>query len=122
MLEYLFDKDYRNAKNRCNNAKSKIKKLNKIKDDITNDSSSINSINHRIDYINEDFAKAIRVSDVRRRVSSKLNSLKEPYQTSDGNLKTACDYIDNENAILQRQVNSAQSEMNTIKNQTNGSW
>ena len=57
MLEYLFDSDYKAAKSKYDTANSKRNKLIKIKQDITNDSSSINTINHNLDYIYEDFAK-----------------------------------------------------------------
>lgn len=122
MLEYLFDKDYKAAKSKYDTAKSKRNKLIKIKGDITNDSSSINTINHNMDYIYEDFAKAIRVSTIRSRVSSKLAALKEPYQTSDGNLTTACGYIDAECAVLKKQMDTADTTMDSIKNGGAGSW
>lgn len=122
MLGYLFDSDYKAAKSKYDIANSKRNKLIKIKQDIANDSSSINTINHNLDYIYEDFAKAIRVSSVRSRALIKLNSLKEPYQTSDGNLKAACDYIDTECSALKKQMNTSQSTMNSIKNGDTGLW
>ena len=122
VFEYLFDSNYKAAKNEYNAAKSKRNKLNNIKNDITNDTSSINSINKRIDYIYDDFAKAILVSDVKIRVSTKLNSLKEPYQTSDSALASACGEISDEIALLQQEMDNAESTMNSIKNQSNGSW
>lgn len=122
MLEYLFNPDYKAAKSKYDAANSKRNKLLKIKQDITNDTSSINAINHRLDYIYDDFAKTVRASTIRSRVSTKLNALKEPYQTSDNNLKTACDYIDDECSVLQRQMNSSQTTMNSIKNGGSGSW
>lgn len=122
MLEYLFDSDYKAAKSKYDTANSKRNKLIKIKQDITNDSSSINTINHNLDYIYEDFAKAIRISSIRSRVSTKLSALKEPYQTSDGNLRTACGYIDAECSVLKKQMDTSQSTMNSIKNGGAGSW
>lgn len=122
MFEYLFDSNYKAAKNKYNTAKSKRNKLETIKNDITNDTSSINSINKRIDYIYDDFAKAILVSDVKTRVSTKLSALKEPYQTSDSTLSSACGEISDEMALLKREMDSAELTMNKIKNQTNGSW
>lgn len=122
MLEYLFNSNYKAAKSKYDTANSKRNKLIKIKQDITNDTSSINTINHRLDYIYDDFAKAIRVSTIRSRVSAKLSALKEPYQTSDGNLKTACDYIDAECSVLKKQMDSAKTTMDSIKNGGAGSW
>ena len=116
MFGYLFDPNYKAAKNKYNNAKSKRNKLGNIKNDITNDSSSVSSINKRIDYIYDDFTKVVKDSTVRSRVSSKLSALKEPYQTSDTNLSTACDYIDSERAELKRQMDSAETIMERIKN------
>ncbi len=122
MLGYLFDPNYKAAKNRYNTAKSKKNKLNGIKNDITNDSSSITNINKRIGYIYDDFAKVVLVTDVRSRVSTKLNALKEPYQTSDSNLSSASGEISDEIRLLDREMQSAESTMNSIKNQSNGSW
>lgn len=116
MFDYLFDSNYKAARDKYNNAKSKRNKLGNIKNDITNDSSSITSINKRIDYIYDDFIKVVKNSNVRSRVSSKLDALKEPYQSSDTNLSTACDYIEAERAYLKRQMDSAETTMENIKN------
>lgn len=116
MFDYLFDPNYKVAKNKYNNAKSKRNKLKNIKNDITNDSSSISTINKRIDYIYDDFVKVVKDSNVRSRVSAKLESLKEPYQSSDTNLSTACDYIEAERSLLKRQMDSAETTMENIKN------
>lgn len=116
MLDYLFDPDYKAAKKSYNNAKSKIRKLNNIKNDITNDTSSINSINKQIDYIYEDFVKAVSVADVRSRVHTKLSALREPHQTADGYLSSACNEIDDEIRLLNREMSKAETKMDNIKN------
>lgn len=116
MLDYLFDPNYKAAKNKYNTAKSKVRKLNNIKNDITNDSSSVNTINKQIDYIYEDFVKAVSVSDVRSRVHTKLSALREPHQTADGYLNSACGEIDDEIRLLNREMNKAETKMNNIKN------
>lgn len=123
MFEYLTNKDYRNAKNQYSKLKNNIKKLNSIKNDITNDSSSITTINKKIDYIYEDFSKMILNSSVRNRVNTKLNSLKELYQLSDPLLINACDSIDAELGQQRNKMNSADKKMNNIKNDNGGgSW
>lgn len=123
MFEYLTNKDYRNAKDQYSKSKNNIKKLNSIKNDITNDSSSITTINKKIDYIYEDFSKMILNSSVRNRVNTKLNSLKEPYQLSDPLLINACDSIDAELGQQRNKMNSADKKMNNIKNDNGGgSW
>lgn len=123
MFEYLTNKDYRNAKNQYSKSKNNIKKLNSIKNDITNDSSSITTINKKIDYIYEDFSKMILNSSVRNRVNTKLNSLKELYQLSDPLLINACDSIDAELGQQRNKMNSADKKMNNIKNDNGGgSW
>lgn len=116
MFEYLYDAKYKKAKKNYNNAKSKINKINKIKNDITNDSSSINVINRKIDYINSDISQAIFNLDICSKISSKLNELKEPYQCSDSNLSSANTSLDNEIHILRNEMNNSESVMVTIKN------
>lgn len=126
MLEYLFDSDYKDARSKYNDAKNKRSKLISIKRDITNDSWAIDSINHSMDYIYEDFARAIRVPTIQSRVSNKLAALKEPYQTSDGILITACDYIDAECALLSSKMDNANTTIESIKKSykggDGGSW
>jgi len=117
MFDYLFDPKYKAAKTKYNNAKSRRNKLKNIKEDITNDSSSITKVNSKIDDIYDDFCKVIKASDVRSRVSSKLDALKEPYQSSDGYLSSASSEIENERSALKRQMDSAEYTMNSIKNQ-----
>lgn len=115
MFDYLFDSNYKVAKSKYNNAKSKRNKLENIKNDITNDSSSVTSINKRIDYVYDDFTKVVKNSSVRSRVSSKLDALKEPYQSSDTNLTKACGCIDAERSYLKRQMDNAETTMENIK-------
>ena len=122
MFDYLFNPDYKAAKNQYNSANNRRNKLQQIKNDITNDTSSISTINKRIDYIYDDFIKVVKVSDIQSRVSTKLGSLKETYQTFDSNLVSACDCIESERSVLWRQMSNAENTMNSIKNQTNGSW
>ena len=116
MFDYLFDPNYKAAKNKYNDAKLKKYKLENIRNDITNDSSSITAINRRLDDIFDDFTKTVKDSTVRSRVSAKLDVLKEPYQSSDINLSRACYCIDAECAHLTRQMDSADTTMEKIKN------
>ena len=120
MLDYLFDKEYREADKKYDTAKKSIKKLQKIKSDIMDDTSSINTINNRIGEIYEDFEKAICVSHMKSRVANKLNTYREPYQSSDGYLTTARDYIDYEINQQQGKMNSAEEAKNTIKRNASG--
>ena len=122
MLECIFSSDYRNAKNRYDTAKAKRNKLSGIRNDITNDSASITSITKKCEYIYDNFAKTILASDVRSRVCTKLNALKEPYQTSDVHLSSARSEIDDEMRLLKREMDKAEATMDSIKNETNGSW
>lgn len=113
MLDYLFDPDYREAKNKFNDAKGKQNKLQKIKENLTNDSSSVNVINNRLDYIYSDFSAAVGVSDVKSRVSSKLSVLKEPGQWSDSYISAACDCIDAELGTVRTEMENAETAMET---------
>lgn len=116
MLEYLFDPKYKSAKSKYDSAKKNIVKLNRIKNDLTNDTSSISSINKKLDYVYEDFKDAVLVSDVRSRVYTKINGLKEPHQTSDGYLVSAVDEINDEIRVLKKDMQSAENRMDNIKN------
>lgn len=117
MLEYLFDADYRRAKQRYDNAKEKRDKLSAIKDDMFNDSNSITTINTKLECITEEFAKAILDSDTYIRVYAKVNTIKEPYQANDGCFWGASNAIEDEMSLLKREMDRAQATMDSIKNQ-----
>ena len=112
---YWLDSDYREADKQYDQDKKKRDKLEKIKDDIMNDTSSINRINNYLGDIYENFEKAVKVSTIRNRVANKINTLREPYQSSDGNLRTACDYIDSERRLLWNEMQKAETKKEKIK-------
>lgn len=71
--------------------KNDIRKLSNYKSDLSNDYSAIQRYNGYVDAIISDIQSFLRngSSDI----VSKLYDFKEPYQYNDGNLSTACNYI-----------------------------
>lgn len=114
MFDYLFDPEYRAAKNRYDDAKDKIRDLEKIKRDITDDSSSITWVNRHIGEIDECIENG--AASIASKVSNKLQDLKEPYQNSDIALRNACDRIDSEIRRLEGIMRDAQDTMERIRN------
>lgn len=120
MLEYLTSKQYRDAKNAYSKSKSNINRLRKIRTDLTDDSRSISNINGKINDVYDRFTKMVSESGTRSRTKSKLDSLKEPYQSSDGNIINAVDCIDREIGNQNSKMSNANSTMNSIKNNSGG--
>lgn len=120
MFEYLTSKEYRDAKNAYSKSKSNINKLKKIKTDLTDDSRSISNINGKINDIYDRFHKMVNDSGTRSRTKGKLEALKEPYQTSDGNLINAVDCIDREIGNQNSKMSNANNTMNNIKKSSGG--
>ena len=119
MFLAIFDKEYRAAKARYNEAKSKIKDLENVKCDITNDTACITAINTKMDSVYNDFASAVMDTDVRIRILTKLEELKEQYQNVDGNLTAACGEIDADISRLRREMAEAEAEMEAIERESN---
>lgn len=71
--------------------KNDIRKLSNYKSDLSNDYSAIQRYNGHVEAIISDIQSFLRngYSDI----VSKLYDFKEPYQYNDGNLSTACNYI-----------------------------
>lgn len=86
----------------------KINKLKGYKEDLGDDYSSIQRYNKHVDSIISDFQSFIKSGY--SGVTGKLEDFKEPYQSNDSTLQTACSYIQNEINRLQRSLSEAESE------------
>jgi len=80
-----------------------ISNLQKYKKDLTDDTSDITEINKLVVQMQEDFQNFI-VSDNTRNVVEKIGDLLEPYQSSDSDLNSACNYIDSEISKLRSDI------------------
>ncbi len=69
----------------------KLNKLCNIRTDLSDDSSSITSINTAIQSVADDFSDLIK-SSLCSSVKGKIEDLKEPYQGSDSYIKNAKSY------------------------------
>jgi predicted RNase H-like nuclease (RuvC/YqgF family) len=79
-----------------------LKKLNSYKSDLNNDFEDINTINCKIDELNDYFGIAIN-SDNTSMIKQKIDALVEPVQ-SDSYISSANSYIDSEISDLEREI------------------
>lgn len=98
-IELLFNSEYQRVKSRYNT-------IEKIRRDLMDDSSGVRKINGLIDDIYEDFTEFTLETDVRRRVATKLDSLKEPHQSVDSLLNQADQRLENESSLARRSMRS----------------
>lgn len=71
--------------------KQKLNKLCKIRTDLSDDSSHISTINSAIQSVADDFADLIKYLSSSG-VKSKIEALKEPFQSNDNIISTAKSY------------------------------
>jgi len=82
--------------------KSKIRRLEKYKSDLTDDHSAIANYNKEINDIISDYQKFVRRDNYA--VVNLLEDFKEPYQYNDGNLNSSCRYIEKEITKLSNEL------------------
>lgn len=87
---------------------SRIRKLERKKTDLTDDSSSIRNINNSIDNVISDVRSFIRNGN--SVIVSKLGEYKEPYQWNDHNLNMAGEYIQRDINYWRRQLEAADND------------
>ena len=80
----------------------RINRLNGIRDDLNDDDNSIRTINSRINDVIEDVQSFIQVGSAP--ITSKLENLKEPFQSGDSYIINARSCVKNEINYLNRQL------------------
>lgn len=83
--------------------KQKLNKLCNIRTDLTDDSSHISTINSAIQSVADDFVDFIKSSTING-IKSKIEDLKEPYQSNDSNIKNAKSYCQYEINIVDKEL------------------
>lgn len=80
----------------------KINRLSRARKDLQDDCGSINDINNKINNIIDDVQSFIQVGS--GAISSKLDNLKEPYQSNDSDIANARTYLQYEINYLSRKL------------------
>ncbi len=80
----------------------RINRLNRARNDLRDDSNSIREINGKINNIIEDVQSFIQVGS--SAITSKLDDLKEPYQSNDADITNARTYLQYEINYLNRKL------------------
>lgn len=83
--------------------KNRISRLNRAKNDLSNDEDSIRKINTKLNEVMSDVRFFIGNTDSSR-IVSKLENLKEPYQSNDSDIYNAKSFIQYEINYLKRQI------------------
>lgn len=80
----------------------KINRLSRARNDLRDDYDSINDINNKINNIIDDVQSFIQVGS--GAITSKLDDLKEPYQSNDSDITNARTYLQYEINYLSRKL------------------
>lgn len=80
----------------------KINRLTRARTDLRDDYDSINDINNKINNIIDDVQSFIQVGS--GAITSKLDDLKEPYQSNDSDINNARTYLQYEINYLSRKL------------------
>jgi len=80
----------------------KINRLTRARTDLQDDYGSINDINNKINNIIDDVQSFIQVGS--SAITSKLDNLKEPYQSNDSDIANARTYLQYEINYLSRKL------------------
>ena len=82
--------------------KYRVERLRNVRKDLCDDENSIRTINNRINEVIDDVQSFIRSGS--GAITSKLNNLKEPYQSNDSDIINAREYVRREIEYLNRQI------------------